>query len=263
MWCQNGTTGDNVVSGKLDNINSPTSLFHGTDFTAVGGQFQVQPSGAFPYIMFTEDPTQAVFPVACHAQLVADQPNGGIGTDDPVGVTFTSEQNVAAKTFSLTTSTTSSSSSSITSSSSSTSVGSSSTTLPISPTSPSNAPVTSPTASSKAGLSGGAKAGIALAATLGVLAVIIGIACVFRRKRKSKSGEKNSAWEMDNKEAPGAARFGRYELEDEERRLHELSETTATPELHGGEAIYEMPADEKGNGSRYKVAPPPPNQGFI
>ena len=50
--------------------------------------------------MFTEDPTRAAFPVASHAQLVADEPNGSIGVDDPVGVTSTSNTKVAAKKFS-------------------------------------------------------------------------------------------------------------------------------------------------------------------
>jgi hypothetical protein len=51
-----------------------------------------------------DDPTQDSFPVACHAQLVYT-PNGP-GVDDPVGVTFTSQNNVAAQTFSLITTTT-------------------------------------------------------------------------------------------------------------------------------------------------------------
>lgn len=79
--------------------------------TSVGSQFQVQPSGSFPYIMFTEDPTQTAFPVPCHAQLVAGEPNGSIRVDDLVGVTFTSNMKVAAKTFSSSASSSSTSSS--------------------------------------------------------------------------------------------------------------------------------------------------------
>jgi len=63
--------------------------------------------------------------------------------------------------------------------------------------------------------------------------------------RRKRGAEPVLGWELDSKEAPGAARFGRHELQDEERRLHELSGTTAAHELHEEEAIYELPAGEK------------------
>jgi hypothetical protein len=64
-----------------------------------GSAFSVEPSGEYGYVISRDDPTQTTFPVACHANLAnaAD----GSGVDDPVGVTFTSQNNVAAQTFSL------------------------------------------------------------------------------------------------------------------------------------------------------------------
>ena len=246
VWCQNGSIGNNVVLGKY--FPSFLLLLGDiilTDTLPLGSQFQVQPSGSFPYIMFTEDPTQATFPVACHAQLVADDPNGNVGTDDPVGVTFTSNTKLEAKTFSSSTSSTSSSSTIsslssissfsfiISSSSSSQSLTSSTTFIP-SPTAGTNA------GNNNARLSGVVKAGIGIGATVGVMAILGAIAFMFWRKRKAATRE--WAAELDNKEAPGAVSFGRHELEDEERRTHELSGTTVAHKLQNEEPRYELPA---------------------
>ena len=49
--------------------------------------------------MLSEDPKQSVFPVACHAELVPRP--GQPGENSPAGVTFTSQLDVKARTFSL------------------------------------------------------------------------------------------------------------------------------------------------------------------
>ncbi|KAL3427774.1 hypothetical protein PVAG01_01283 [Phlyctema vagabunda] len=137
MWCQNGTSGNNVV---------------------LGSNFQVDRSGTYPYVLKNDNPLQTDFPVACHAQLATADTGGGI--DSPFGVTFISIpaiQSADAKTFSLasvsasttttpvtsTTSSTSASKSSIAAASSSSSSRSATTTPP----SPTPAPSSSPTSS--------------------------------------------------------------------------------------------------------------------
>ncbi|KAH9215732.1 hypothetical protein DL95DRAFT_388353, partial [Leptodontidium sp. 2 PMI_412] len=81
MWCQNGTAGNNVV---------------------LGSQFQVDSTGRYGYVMASDNPNQKDFPVACHTQL-AEEANGA-GVDGPVGITWTSQVARAAKTLSLTSS---------------------------------------------------------------------------------------------------------------------------------------------------------------
>jgi hypothetical protein len=98
----------------------------------LGGQLQVQPNGTFGYVMFSQNRAQQNFPVACHAQLVTAL-NGG-GVDSPNGITFGSKTGVQAKTFTLSSTTTSSLSSTVTTSSSSAS--SSGTTISVSVSSP-------------------------------------------------------------------------------------------------------------------------------
>jgi len=83
MWCQaNDSIGNDVV---------------------LGSAFSVEPSGEYGYVISRDDPSQTTFPVACHANLA--YATDGSGVDDPVGVTFTSQNNVAAQTFSLITTT--------------------------------------------------------------------------------------------------------------------------------------------------------------
>lgn len=54
MWCKNGSIGNNVVLGM--SFSSHCDLVRGYKLiSSVGSQFQVQQSGSFLYVLFTED----------------------------------------------------------------------------------------------------------------------------------------------------------------------------------------------------------------
>jgi hypothetical protein len=139
----------------------------------LGGQLRVQPKGTFGYVIFSQNPAQQNFLVACHAQLVMALNAGG---DSPNGITFGSKTGVQAKTFALSSTTTSSSSSTVTTSSSSSSASSSGTTIWVSVSSPtSSQPLSSATSASQAnGANTGAKAGIGIGAAI-VCFVVTGL----------------------------------------------------------------------------------------
>jgi hypothetical protein len=75
-----------------------------------------------------------------------------------------------------------------------------------------------------------------------VLFILGCIAHMIWRKRRSQHGGSSYIAELDNKEAPGAVRFGRFELEDEERRRHELPLNIAAHEMEHHEwKSHELP----------------------
>ena len=62
--------------------------------------------------------------------------------------------------------------------------------------------------------------------------------------RRSRAVEDSYVAELDDKEAPSTVRFERCELEDEERRRHELPGLTAVHELEQKEwPRYELAAE--------------------
>ena len=200
-----------------------------------GSELRVQPNGSFSYVMFSQNPAQSEFPVACHAQLAVEPKGKGI--DGPVGITFTSRTGIEARTFSSersTSSQTKSSSSSSTSSpavsatdSSSSRDSSTSATSLTSPTElqarPSNTSV-SESASAQQSISTGAKAGIGVGAGAVVLLLVV-LLFFFFKKRRASSGTGTA--QVDPDLSYGNPRYGRHELEDETRRVHELDSESA------------------------------------
>ncbi|RFU34651.1 hypothetical protein B7463_g1685, partial [Scytalidium lignicola] len=213
FWCQNGTPGNNVV---------------------LGSQFNVTASGSLPYVLAEDDPSQQAFPVACHAELAVAR--FGTGVNGPVGVTFTSEPNIAAKTISFSPTIKTSSPSipiTITATLSLTSFSSSTTTATRSGSS------SSATAGSKSdaqgGLSGIAKAGIGIGFAFGFIIAISGsVFWIWWRKRRfhPRGG---------SKELKDTTTI--YPLESSNSRKHELNDNLNTHELPGSRpAVHELGA---------------------
>lgn len=257
LWCQINGPGENVQ---------------------LGSKFQVQPNGSYPYVMFSQNPTQKKFPVACHA-LLSDEPDGRRGYDSPVGITWTSQASVAAKTFSLeqrqNEETSSRGESTGTTRGSSSQTGSASVGRSITPATSvtSTLPTSSTTSDSNSATSSGKPSTLTLGLSIGISITIFILAIVvlfffLRRRKKARSQEASTDTAGVARAASGygSARFGRHELEDEPRRLHEMEarerEKAELDAAHGetagpdvkrksgwstkdrrkkGESVYELP----------------------
>ncbi|CZR60056.1 uncharacterized protein PAC_09951 [Phialocephala subalpina] len=153
MWCQNGTVGNNVVLGSRSYLRK-IEIKRAEAFP--GSSFQVLPIGTYGYILSVEDPSQSVFPVACHAELLPTP--GGSGVDTPFGITFSSSPGLKAQTFSLSSSSSSTSQAVMTTSTSATS-GTTKDTSTITTSKPSDAKNTSPTGPSTTSSPAGSSSG--------------------------------------------------------------------------------------------------------
>ncbi|KAH6677562.1 hypothetical protein B0J14DRAFT_651459 [Halenospora varia] len=212
----------------------------------IGSQLRVLPSGVFPYIFFSQNQDQKNFPVACHAQLAVTI--YGQGFDDPVGITFTSQTNRKAQTFSMAVSSTTTSVSSGTTQASASSNTQSETGIPV-PASSTNLPSATGNASlenpGKGGLTAGEKAGIAIGIVMFCLLFagsIIGVFWHTKRKQRRRDAEQAAAVKPRDEKGDHQPSWGRFELEDEGRRRHELGSTQAGQELDSKCAIHEMDA---------------------
>ena len=197
--------------------------------------------------MLSEDPNQSVFPVACHAELVPHP--GQLGENSPAGVTFTSQLDVKARTFSLeatsspsssVTTTASSAVSAVTSSASSSSVGPS-----ISPTVPpvSITPVPSePITSEAAGGSTGIKIGVGIGAAVLIVAILISASIWMFVRRRKQAVPKLEDKPLPEKPDPISLQYGKFELMDERNRRNELAGHPAACEAEADRRrFYELP----------------------
>ncbi|KAH8667334.1 hypothetical protein BGZ60DRAFT_528637 [Tricladium varicosporioides] len=210
----------------------------------IGSQLRVLPSGVFPYILFSQNQNQKTFPVACHAQLAVTV--YGQGFDDPVGITFTSQPNRKAQTFSMAvSSTTTSVSSSTTTQAGSSSVTSETGTLVragsttrLNPTG-----LALPAELGKGELTAGGKAGMAIGIMVFCLVFIGSIIGVFwhtRRKQRRRDTEQAAGGKPRDGKGGFPPGWGRFELGDEGRRRYELGGTHVRQELDSKYGGYQM-----------------------
>lgn len=200
--------------------------------------------------MFTDDPDQTTFPVACHAQL-AVEPNGN-GVDSPVGVTFTSQLGLKAQTFSLSSIGSTSSltlvsadplttvTSSPTPTDISLSVGSGITSTALLGPVPirNNTPIRNSTAPFEEGyVSNGAKAGIGLGSAAIVAGVFGVLMWSFLWRRRIATTEPQAEKDSE-KEDPVFLRYGKHELKDGANRRYELE--------GGRPRVYELVEESNG-----------------
>jgi len=193
--------------------------------------------------MLSEDPNQAVFPVACHAELAPHSSQAGV--DSPVGVTFTSQLDVKARTFSLNATSSSSSSVTTTASSAVSAVTSPSSSGSISPTVPAVSITPMPSASitnEAAGGNTGIKIGVGIGAAALIAAILIGASIWIYVRRRKRAVPRLEDKPLPKKPDPSYLRYGKFELEDETNRRHELAGHPAACEAEeDSRRFYELP----------------------